>query len=94
MLKKVKICNIALYNADRENCLRAYVNCFRVVDQQIEKFTVICFFSEQAGKWTKEGNENCSLENLLTAMNEQSDLMADTQESTIAGLFEASFVFG
>ena len=97
MLEKVKIANVALYSADRENFVRAYVACFKAEisdDAPKEKFTVIGFFSERDGKWVKESNENCTLENLLTAMNEGTELMADTKQSQIPALFEASFVFG
>lgn len=95
MLRKVKISSIALYGADRENCVRSYIKC--VDDKtlpQPHKFTIIGFFTKAEKCWAKDENENCTLENILSAMNGGIELLVEIKESRIATLYEGEFVFG
>ena len=96
MLKKLKITAIALYTAGRENCVRAYMKCVTADSNSTEeeKFTIVGFFNLNEGEWRKESNENCTLEILLDAMHEKSELVADITEGKNPCLSEGSFVFG
>ena len=93
MLKKIKIKYLALYNANRDDAIRAYIKCMTTDDQ--ETFTVIGFFLNQDGNWVKEGNENCTLDIILEGLNSETEMIVDATESKISNsLVEGIFHFG
>lgn len=94
MLRKIKIKYLALYNANRDDAIRAYIKCV-TTEETPETFTVIGFFLNQNENWVKEGNENCTLEILLEGLNSQTELIVDATESKISNsLVEGVFHFG
>ena len=93
MLKKIKIKYLALYNANRDDAIRAYIKCMTTDGQ--ETFTVIGFFLNQDGNWVKEGNENCTLDIILEGLNSETEMIVDATESKISNsLVEGIFHFG
>ena len=96
MFKRVVITSVSIYTAGRENCVRAYIKCQTVGENSsdAEKFTIVGFFTQNDQKWEKENNENCTLDVLLDAINEKTELMAEITETKKPCLSEGSFVFG
>ena len=93
MLQKIKIKYLALYNANRDDAIRAYIKC--MTTDAKETFTVIGFFLNQNGNWVKEGNETCTLDILLEGLNSETEMIVDTTESKISkSLVEGVFHFG
>ena len=93
MLKKVKIQFIALYNANRDDAVRAYVKCKNI--ETDESFTVIGFFVQKDEIWTKEENESCTLDFLTESLNNETELVVDTKPSKICStLLEGLFITG
>lgn len=93
MLKKVKIQFIALYNANRDDAVRAYVKCKNI--ETDESFTVIGFFVQKDEIWVKENNESCTLDFLIDSLNNATELVVDTKPSNICtSLLEGLFISG
>ena len=94
---KVKIRYISFYPAERENAIRAYINCKNVESKCGETFSIIAFFLKENGKdfWAKENNETATMEILLDALNAETVLTVDTKPSEICPktLLEGTFHF-
>ena len=92
MFQKSVLKYLAFYNASRDETIRAYIKCRNVETE--EMFTAIGFFIKKESGWVKENNENCTLELLIEALNNQSEIVIDTTPSKISEtLVEGIFHF-
>ena len=92
MFQKSVIKFLAFYNASRDETIRAYIKCRNI--ETNEMFTAIGFFIKKEDIWVKENNENCTLELLTEALNNESEIVIDTTPSKICeSLVEGIFHF-
>lgn len=92
MFQKSVLKFIAFYNASRDETIRAYIKCRNI--ETNEMFTAIGFFIKKEDVWVKENNENCTLELLTEALNNESEIVIDTTPSKISeSLVEGIFHF-
>lgn len=92
MFQKSVLKFLAFYNASRDETIRAYIKCRNI--ETNEMFTAIGFFIKKEDIWVKENNENCTLELLIEALNNESEIVIDTTPSKICeSLVEGIFHF-
>ena len=92
MFQKSVLKFLAFYNASRDETIRAYIKCRNI--ETNEMFTAIGFFIKKEDIWVKENNENCTLELLTEALNNESEIVIDTTPSKICeSLVEGIFHF-
>ena len=90
MFQKSILKFVAFYTANRDEAVRAYMKCTNIENE--ETFTVIGFFILKDGIWVMENNENCTLDVLLEALNNKTEIVIDTNPSKICeSLVEGTF---